>query len=128
MPTIKAVKSSSEEKDGVFAGSAAVSELPDPEHMQTLAQVCTGALEEACNEQVDILLFPSIPYADQNSVMFQAVSVQYKAMREFQASHPYPEEIRILCKDDRVLNMYMVVWNLYYAEDKASRMNDGRWD
>lgn len=128
MPTIKAVKSSPEGKNGVFAESAEVSELPSPEHMQMLRQICTDALENAYKEQVNVLLFPSIPYAEQNSLMFQAISIQYKAMREFQDSHPYPKEIRILCKDDRVLNMYMVVWNLYYAEDKASRMNDGRWD
>ena len=60
--------------------------------------------------------------------MFQAINVLYRTMRDFQDSHSYPQEILIYCEDDRVLNLYMVVWNMYYAADKPSRMNDGRWD
>ena len=86
------------------------------------------ALEDADAKQISTLVFPSLPLAKQASRMFPAINALYKLMRDFQDSHAHPEEILICCEDDQVLNLYMVVWNMYYAADKPSRMNDGRWD
>ncbi len=128
MPSIQALKGTPDQTRGVFADSAVIAELPAPEHMNDLAHICQAALEEADAKQISTLIFPALPLAKQTSLMFQAINVLYKTMRDFQDSHSYPQEILIYCEDDRVLNLYMVVWNMYYAADKPSRMNDGRWD
>ena len=128
MPSIQALKVTPDKTRGLFAASAAIAELPAPEHMNDLAQICRAALEDAEVKQASTLIFPALPLAKQNSLMFQAINILYKTMRDFQDSHSYPQEILIYCEDDRVLNLYMVVWNMYYAADKPSRMNDGRWD
>ena len=119
MPSIQALKGTPDKTRGLFAASAAIAELPAPEHMN---------VEDAEVKQASTLIFPALPLAKQNSLMFQAINILYKTMRDFQDSHSYPQEILIYCEDDRVLNLYMVVWNMYYAADKPSRMNDGRWD
>ena len=128
MSNIKVLKGSLDEQSGAVAETAILTELPAPEHMMVLADIYRSALEQAAEQQISTLLFPSIPPAELNSTMFQAISIIYKAIIDFQSSHRCPEEIRIFCEDDRILQLYMVVWNLYYAEDKSSRMNDGRWD
>ena len=127
MPTIKAVMGGNEEEE-MIDRSVALDALPAPEDMMSLADRYRTALEKAAQAQKETLCVPSIPHAERNSVMFQAISVIYRTMREFQASHPYPREIRIVCEDDSILQLYMAVWNLYYAQDKENRMNDGRWD
>lgn len=128
MSTIKALKGAPDKSIGLFAESVSITELPDQEHMDGLVQIYQNALQEADEKQASTLVFPSLPLADPASRMFQVINTLYKTMRDFQDTHKYPEEIRIYCEDDRILNLYMVVWNMYYAADKPSRMNDGRWD
>ena len=112
MPSIQALKGTPDKTRGLFAASAAIAELPAPEHMNDLAQICRAALEDAEAKQASTLIFPALPLAKQNSLMFQAINVLYRTMRDFQDSHSYPQEILIYCEDDRVLNLYMVVWNM----------------
>lgn len=128
MKTIIAKKGCLDTLKGYIAWDAAISELPAPEEMLQLKPLYEEALAKAASVGAETAFFPSIPIADLNSTMFQAISIIYKTMREFQASHDCPDDIQIICDDDQVLKLYMVVWNLYYAEDKAGRMNDGRWD
>ena len=128
MPSIKAIKGTPDTCPGIFVSSAAVSEFPEPDRMAELSQAYQKALEDADAKQISTLVFPSLPLAKQASRIFPAINALYKLMRDFQDSHAHPEEILICCEDDQVLNLYMVVWNMYYAADKPSRMNDGRWD
>ena len=45
MPSIQALKGTPDKTRGLFAASAAIAELPAPEHMNDLAQICRAALE-----------------------------------------------------------------------------------
>ena len=128
MPSIKAIKGTPDTCPGIFVSTAAVSELPEPDRMAELSQAYQKALEDADAKQISTLVFPSLPLAKQASRMFPAINALYKLMRDFQDSHAHPEEILTCCEDAQVLNLYIVVWNMYYAADKPSRMNDGRWD
>lgn len=128
MKTIQAQKGDINKADGYVAREAILTELPAPQDMACLKPLYEAALTAAEEAGAETAYFPPIPAADLNSTMFQAITLIYQTMRKFQASHTNPRRICILCDDDRVLQLYMVVWNLYYAEDKADRMNDGRWD
>ncbi len=128
MPSIQVLKGHFDEQEGIRADFPVLDSLPQPDQMMQLSVLCRSALETAEQKGVSVLLFPSIPPAEKNSVMFQAISILYKTMRDFQRTHSLPEEIRIICEDDAIFELYMAVWNLYYAENKTSRMNDGRWD
>lgn len=128
MKTIHVQKGDLNTIDGYVAREAVIAKLPAPQDMACLKPLYEAALAAAEKAGAETAYFPPIPAADLNSTMFQAITLIYQTMREFQASHANPRQICILCNDDRVLQLYMVVWNLYYAEDKAGRMNDGRWD
>lgn len=128
MKTINVQTGNLDAIEGYIARDASISQLPSPKDMLQIKDLYVKALENVAATGVETAYFPSIPKAEPNSTMFQAITVIYKTMKEFQASHNCPSDIRIICSDDDILNLYMVVWNLYYAEDKARRMNDGRWD
>lgn len=128
MSSIQVLKGHFAEQEGIRADFPILDTLPKPDQMMQLSILCRSALEKAEQEGVSVVLFPSIPPAEKNSAMFQAISILYKTMRDFQRTHSLPEEIRIFCENDAIFELYMAVWNLYYAEDKLSRMNDGRWD
>lgn len=128
MCSIQVIKDTSSCPQGVPADLVFPDSLPEPSQMKQLSDLCLKALEQACDNQVSILDIPPIPSDKKTSTMFQAISLLYKTMRSFQSDHAYPKEIHIHCQDDHLTELYMMVWNLYYAEDKNSRMNDGRWD
>lgn len=128
MKTIEVLKGDLNAVEGYIAREAEMEKLPVPKQMPELEAKYEEALKRADEAKAETAYFPSIPAADLPSTMFQAISVVYRAMKKFQASHEYPQQIRIICSDDEIFKLYMVVWNLYYAEDKSKRMNDGRWD
>ena len=127
MSEIKVLKGSLKEQDGFFAQEVVIEKLPSPDHMGEITALYREILENAERQQLSTLVFPAIPRTDPNSLMFQAISMIYKTIREF-TDRPYPKEVCIVCEEDDVYNLYMVVWNLYYATTKSGRMNDGRWD
>ena len=128
MPDIKVIKDSHENHEGFYGAGAAVEKLPTPGRMRDIIPLYEDVLEQAGKANAPTLILPSIPLTEPNSSMFQAISFIYKTLRDFQDSHSAPKEIIICCEDENVFNMYMVVWNLYYAQTKDDRMNEGRWD
>ena len=128
MSSIQVIKSPFPRAEGTAADLVFPASLPPSDQMTVLSDLCLQALEKAEKERISVLDFPPIPAGPQTSAMFQAISLIYRAMRSFQSSHSYPETICICCEDDHLMELYMMVWNLYYAQGKDSRMNDGRWD
>jgi hypothetical protein len=114
--------------EGYSAKRAVFETLPDKKEMGILRDAYLEDMRAADLTGETIVNFPGIPNAPQPSLVFQACSVVYAALNHYMEEHDRPSRVRIFCDDEGVRKMYMVVWNLYYATDKDSRMNDGRWD
>ena len=51
-----------------------------------------------------------------------------RTMLTFMDTHPYPEQIRIVCDSEETARLYKVIYNFWFAEEKAERMDDDSWD
>ena len=51
-----------------------------------------------------------------------------QAILDHLKEHDYPKEVRIVCDNEDVAKEYRVVYNFWFAESKAARLNDGTWD
>lgn len=114
--------------EGCRAESAVLDVLPGRQEVNRLREIYIAAMQEAEAAGAEVVNFPAVPGAPEPSAVFQACSVTYAALKSYMEEHERPERVRIYCADDEVFRLYMVVWNMYYAENKAKRMNDGRWD
>jgi len=41
---------------------------------------------------------------------------------EYLETHPQPEQVRLVCHSESTARIYRQTWNLWYAAEKADRM------
>jgi len=51
-----------------------------------------------------------------------AATVALKAIMEYLETHPQPEQVRLVCHSESTARIYRQTWNLWYAAEKADRM------
>lgn len=83
----------------------------------------TDKLEEAAAAKVEAIDFQGLPEGGKNSEMFQNVSFIEDAIVEHLKVNAYPKKVRIICDSENMDNMYRVVFNFYYADTKAARLD-----
>ena len=66
--------------------------------------------------------FPSISTGIYGYPLPLAATVALKAIMDFLAEHDLPERVRMVCHTEAAAEVYRQTWNLWYAEDKDSRM------
>jgi len=112
------------ENENDFRNAAAIPECPLTDFPSYYGQLLTKA--EA--EKTELLELQGIGSLGIPSKDFQYMGTIEQTVMEFLRNHEYPRAVRILCRDPRELTAYMAVYNFWYAEDKASRLNNGKWD
>lgn len=85
-------------------------------------------LANAAAEGRDLVCMRSIPMAERISDNFNIINWIEQAINEFQREHEKPELVRIVAESDTAAEQYKVVYNMYYATSKATRLNDDKWD
>ena len=93
-------------------------------------------IQDKCREEISIAkekdlstaLITSVKLSEKSSQSFVKINAQLSLIMDHLNSGSFPEKICIVCPDDETMKEYMVVFNFYYAESKADRMNDDRWD
>lgn len=88
----------------------------------------TKILQEACNNQTGTLYLQGLPLLEKNSDNFQAMGNMERAIVTFLNTHKYPKEVEIIADCDEAATMYRVVYNFWFATEKATRMEDSSWD
>jgi len=88
----------------------------------------TQLLTRAEEEKAAVLDLQGIGSQGIPSKDFQYMGTIEQTVMEFLKVHRFPETVRILCRDEKELTAYMAVYNFWYAENKASRLNNGKWD
>lgn len=83
----------------------------------------TAKLEEATAAKVEILDFQGLPESGKNSEMFQNINFVEEALVNHLMANEYPKKVRIICDSETMDNMYRVVFNFYYADTKAARLD-----
>lgn len=100
--------------------------IPRPEGeatKQNYGGYVTAKLEEAAAAKLEVLDFQGLPEAGKNSEMFQNISFVEDAIVTHFKSNDYPEKVRIICDSEVMDNMYRVVYNFYFADTKAARLD-----
>lgn len=66
--------------------------------------------------------FPSISTGIYRYPLPQAAMVALKAIMDFLDQHDTPEQVRIVCHTEEAAAIYRQTYNIWYAEDRDSRM------
>ena len=88
----------------------------------------TKILQEACNNQTGTLYLQGLPLLEKNSDNFQAMGNMERAIVTFLNNHEYPKQVEIITDSEEAATMYRVVYNFWFATEKAVRMEDSSWD
>ena len=128
MIKIEVTKEHLENINGPVATDLQMKTLPESRNMNSLIPIYQNSLKAASDAKIETLYIPPIP-SGPKSTMFQAIHIIYQCILDYASVNDTSlKKVCILCDTDSVYNLYMVVWNLYYAKTKTERMNDGRWD
>ena len=87
-----------------------------------LASCYRSCLTLAAAQGIRTLDFPSISTGVYGYPLPQAATVALKAIMDFLAEHSMPQRVRMVCHTDQTAAVYRQVYNLWYAEDHASRL------
>jgi len=85
-------------------------------------------LQKKSTEQVSVVSFQSVVPSEKQSDNFSIIGDIMRAMLTFMDTHTYPEKIRIVCDSEETARLYKVIYNFWFAEEKAERMDDDSWD
>jgi len=85
-------------------------------------------LQKISTEQVSVASFQSVVPSEKQSDNFSIIGDIMRAMLTFMDTHTYPEKIRIVCDSEETARLYKVIYNFWFAEEKAERMDDDSWD
>lgn len=87
-----------------------------------LASCYRSCLTLAAEHNIRSLDFSSISTGVYGYPLPQAATVALKAIMEYLSSHALPEQVRMVCHREEIAAVYRQTWNLWYAEDKSTRM------
>lgn len=87
-----------------------------------LASCYRSCLTLAVEKGIRTVDFPSISTGIYGYPLPQAATVALKAIMDFLSSHDLPERVRMVCHTEATAQVYRQTWNLWYAEDKSSKM------
>ena len=105
--------------------------IPYPEGEITMTgytEYMNEKLSDAEAVKAETVSFRSLPMTDKVSDYFMRAGWIEKAIHDFQVDHEYPKFVTIVCDSDKAAEQYKVVYNFYYADSKANRLNDDKWD
>lgn len=85
-------------------------------------------LEEAFQSKREVLEVSAAIMRQPASAAFGDATALERMIVDFLELNEFPKKVRILCEDDVQLEMYMMVYNYWFAVKKSERINDGRWD
>ena len=85
---------------------------------ELLASCYRSALTLAAERGCRSIAFPSISTGIFGYPVDKAAHVALRTIVEFCYEHPQPEEVRMVCFDERTYRAYRFDWNLWYAERK----------
>jgi len=87
-----------------------------------LASCYRSCLLLASESGIRTVDFPSVSTGVFGYPLVQAATVAEKAIMEYLAEHPEIERARMVCHTEQAAAVYRQVYNLWYAEDKDSRL------
>lgn len=102
--------------------------LPHPKECDDIRSHYLTQLEEAGAAKAERLDFQSAPPGEKTSDNFALYGEIEQAILDYLKEHDFPKEVRIVCDNEDVAKEYRVVYNFWFAESKAARLNDGTWD
>lgn len=103
--------------------------LPKPECPVTeYSSFYEDLLLKAAREGIHQLDLQGVGLRSKPSENFQYMGMAEQSIMRFLREHGLPEKVRMLCVNDEELKQHMVVYNFYFAGEKSTRQNDGRWD
>ena len=102
--------------------------LAHPKECADIRTYYFSKLEEAGAAKTERLDFQSASPGEKASDNFALYGEIERAILDYLKEHDYPKEVRIVCDDEDVAKEYRVVYNFWFAETKAARLNDGTWD
>ncbi len=93
-----------------------------------LADYYRRKLAEASDTDTEVLTFESITFVEKNSKNFQNIYILEKCIMDYLREHEFPKKVQIACDDNKIAELYKVVYNFYYPGSKAERLDDESWD
>ncbi|MDO4316307.1 MAG: O-acetyl-ADP-ribose deacetylase [Oscillospiraceae bacterium] len=87
-----------------------------------LASCYRSCLTLAAERGIRTVDFPSISTGIYGYPLPQAAVVALKAIMDFLEAHDLPERVRMVCHTEETARIYRQTWNLWYAEDKSSKL------
>ena len=101
-----------------------------------ITKLDTDAIVNAANEEeakaaeegrksVDI---QGIAETEKVSDIAGAARLMEQPVIDFARENALPETVRFVCDSEKVATLYKVVYNMYYADSKETRLEDERWD
>ncbi len=87
-----------------------------------LASCYRSCLTLAAEHNIRTVDFPSISTGIYGYPLPQAATVALRTIMGFLAEHDLPERVRMVCHSESTAAVYRQVFNLWYAEDRDSRL------
>ena len=87
-----------------------------------LASSYRSCLTLAQEHGIRTINFPSISTGVYGYPLHLATTVALKAIMDFLSKNDLPEQVRLVCHTEEIAQRYRQTWNLWYAEEKANRM------
>lgn len=89
---------------------------------ELLASCYRSCLALALAHGIRSVDFPAISTDVFGYPMAQAATVALRAIMDFLAAHPLPEQVRIVCHTEEAAAVFRQTYNCWYAESKADRI------
>ena len=86
-----------------------------------LASCYRSCLALALEHGIATLDFPSISTGVYGYPLPQAATIALRTIMDFLASHPLPQQVRMVCHREEIAAVYRQVWNLWYAQSREER-------
>lgn len=93
-----------------------------------LADFYQYKLAESSEKKEEVLNFENITFVEKTSDNFQNIHILEKCIMDYLREHEFPKKVQIICEDNKVAELYKVVYNFYYPGSKAERLDDENWD
>lgn len=102
--------------------------LAAPQSGEDAAAYYGKLLDDAADKKTDCLDLKSVAPLEKQSDNFAVMGTIERTILDFLKDHEYPKAVRIVCNDEDTARTYKVVYNFWFAESKAERLNGEGWD